>query len=219
MKARRLLKSFWSATFFALGRLGRQDHVGEIGHQVVALGVAGQRLELLVLADVLLGHRQIALVDFDAVDLGDHRIALRPRRAGRQHREQRGGDQAERARAQGGEPRPRRSRGGCRSWAGMAILVVLCAAKIGGGRRLVAQSVRLGNDRMGRLLDDAVIANAAEFERRRPKTALIDKAWTPSYVSNAARSCSMLAIPLQIAREVPHFPMDGRIGGLPQARN
>jgi len=28
--------------------------------------------------------------------------------------------------------------------------VVLCAAKIGGGRRLVAQSVRLGNGRMAR---------------------------------------------------------------------
>jgi hypothetical protein len=35
--------------------------------------------------------------------------------------------------------------------------VVLCAAKIGGGRRLVAQSVRLGNDRMAIVIDDAVI--------------------------------------------------------------
>jgi len=40
----------------------------------------------------------------------------------------------------------------------MAILVVLCAAKIGAGRRLVAQSVHLGNDRMDRPTDDAVIA-------------------------------------------------------------
>jgi hypothetical protein len=80
----------------------------------------------------------------------------------------------------------------------MAILVVLCAAKIGGGRRLVAQSVRLGNDRMDRRLNVGVIAKSLGFERQRAKTTLIDKAWTPSYVSKAARPCSMLAIPLQI---------------------
>ena len=31
-----------------------------------------------VAAEVLLGHREIALVDLDAVDPGDHRIGLRP---------------------------------------------------------------------------------------------------------------------------------------------
>ena len=101
----------------------------------------------------------------------------------------------------------------------MAILVVLCAAKIGGGRRLVAQSVRLGNDRMGWPINVAVIANCRGFERRRPKTALIDKAWTPSYVSKVARPCSMLAIPLQLPEKCRISINDGRIGGLPQARN
>jgi hypothetical protein len=80
----------------------------------------------------------------------------------------------------------------------MAILVGLCAAKTGARRRLVAQSVRLGNDRMDWRINVAVIAKSRGFERRRAKTALIDKAWTPSYVSIAAWPCSMLAIPLQM---------------------
>jgi hypothetical protein len=101
----------------------------------------------------------------------------------------------------------------------MAILVVLCAAKIGGGRRLVAQSVGLGNDRMTRSIDDAVMAQHAEYRPPEGKSALIDKAQTPSYVSKAARSCSMLAIPLQSPEKYRISPMDGRIGGLPQARN
>jgi hypothetical protein len=45
----------------------------------------------------------------------------------------------------------------------MVILVVLCAAEIGGGRRLVAQSVRLGNDRIGRPLNVAVIAKGVDL--------------------------------------------------------
>jgi hypothetical protein len=99
----------------------------------------------------------------------------------------------------------------------MAFLVMWCAAKWA-GRRLVAQSVRLGNGRMAGFIDDAVIA-IRNIERRRAKTALIDKAQTPSYVSNAVRSCSMLAIPLQIPEKCRISPMHGRIGGLPQARN
>jgi hypothetical protein len=101
----------------------------------------------------------------------------------------------------------------------MAILVVLCAAKIGAGRRLVAQSVGLGNDRMGRPINVAVTAYCRGFEPKRPKTALIDKAWTPSYVSNTVRSCSMLAIPLQMPEKCRISLKDGRTGGLPQARN
>jgi hypothetical protein len=72
---------------------------------------------------------------------------------------------------------------------------------------------------MGRLINVAVIANCRGFERRRLKTALIDKAWTPSYVSHAARPCSMLAIPLQMPEKCRISLNDGRIGGLPQARN
>jgi hypothetical protein len=51
----------------------------------------------------------------------------------------------------------------------MAILVVLCAAKNGAGRRLVAQSVGLGNDRMGRPLNVAVIEKARDLNVRGPK--------------------------------------------------
>jgi hypothetical protein len=51
-----------------------------------------------------------------------------------------------------------------------------------------------------------------------PKNALIDKALTPSYVSIAARSCSMLAIPLQSPEKCRISRMDGRDGGLPEAR-
>jgi len=72
---------------------------------------------------------------------------------------------------------------------------------------------------MGLRINVAVIAKCSGFGRRGLKTALIDKAWTPSYVSSARRSCSMLAIPLQIPEKYRISPMDGRIGGLPQARN
>jgi hypothetical protein len=57
------------------------------------------------------------------------------------------------------------------------------------------------------------------IERGTLKTALIDKAWTPSYVSIVLRSFSKLAIPLQTPEKYRISPTDGRIGGLPQARN
>jgi hypothetical protein len=50
------------------------------------------------------------------------------------------------------------------------------------------------------------------------KNALIDKALTPSYVSNAARSCSMSAIPLQLPEKYRISRKDGRIRGVPKAR-
>jgi hypothetical protein len=57
---------------FFLGGLREQDHVGQVAHQVVALGVGAALGK--VLPDVLLGQRQIALVDLDAVDRGDDRV-------------------------------------------------------------------------------------------------------------------------------------------------
>ena len=130
-----------------------------------------RHLRGLLLADVLLGHREIALADFDAVDLGDHRVALRPRRAERQHREQRGGDQAERARAQGGEPRPD-GRGAEveRQAAVMAILVVLCAAKIGAAAATCrAIALGLAMAECGRLLNVGVIAYVADLNAEKPQ--------------------------------------------------
>jgi len=56
------------------------------------------------------------------------------------------------------------------------------------------------------------------IEPSAPKNALIDKALTPSYVSNAARSCSMSAIPLQLPEKCRIPRKDGRICGVPKAR-
>jgi hypothetical protein len=57
-------------------------------------------------------------------------------------------------------------------WAVMTILA-MALRRVGmkGGElaRLVAQSVRLGNDRMDRAIDDAVISMGAAFERSTPK--------------------------------------------------
>ena len=58
-----------------LGGLRGQDHVGDVGHQRVALGRALELLHLL--AHVLFGHREVAFPDLDARDLGDHLVALR----------------------------------------------------------------------------------------------------------------------------------------------
>ena len=55
------------------GRLRHQDHVGHELHQIVLLGVRRHRRKL---AGFLLGHGEIALMDFDAVDLGDHRVLV-----------------------------------------------------------------------------------------------------------------------------------------------
>jgi hypothetical protein len=47
-------------------------------------------------------------------------------------------------------------------------------------------------------VDDTVMARRPDFTGPSAKSALIDKALTPSYVSLAARSCSLVAIPLQL---------------------
>ena len=70
--ASRRLKSATVAEVLLLGRLGDQDDVGEIGDQLLALGL--RRHPLHVGAHVLLGEREVALPDIDAVDAGDHRV-------------------------------------------------------------------------------------------------------------------------------------------------
>jgi hypothetical protein len=74
----------------------------------------------------------------------------------------------------------------------------LCAAKSAEGGDLSRNRFGLATTEWTAIFNVAVIAKWLGFERRRDKTTLIDKAWTPSYVLMAARSCSMLAIPLQM---------------------
>ena len=72
-----------------LGRLRHQDHVGHELHQVVLLGVRRHRRNL---AGLLLGDGEVALVDFGAVDLGDHRVlVLRAGGRGRRQQQRQGG--------------------------------------------------------------------------------------------------------------------------------
>ena len=54
------------------------------------------------------------------------------------------------------------------NWAGMDLLVGLCPANSGAGRRLGAHTVRLGNARMVRPLNGAVIASCSESARPSP---------------------------------------------------
>ena len=75
----------------------------EILHQVVLLGVRRHRRQL---AGLLLGDGEVALVDFDAVDLGDQRVlVLGARRAdGQQQQRQAGGERSAVRRAKPANP-------------------------------------------------------------------------------------------------------------------
>jgi hypothetical protein len=101
----------------------------------------------------------------------------------------------------------------------MTILVVVVRRKCADGGRLFAQSVRLGNGRMAAAIDEAVIAECRAIERVWRQSALIDKALTPSYVSNAARLCSMFVIPLQLPEKCRISPADGRRCGPPEVED
>ena len=60
------------AELLLLGGLRDHDDVGEIGDQMLALGFGRRRLHLG--AHILLGEREVALLDVDAVDAGDDRV-------------------------------------------------------------------------------------------------------------------------------------------------
>ena len=211
MKASRRLNSVWSASFFSSAALATQDHVGQIGDQVVALGVRRHAAGTL-LADVLLGHRQVALVDFDAVDLGDHRIALRRARRRRgSSREQRRGDQAERA-ARRAEAPARDA--GERAWQAWRSLWVMRRRE----RRAAATCRAIGpawQRQNGRRVDDAVIAMRRNLERRSAETALIDKDWTPSYVSTCRRGPAR-CVAIRIANRPRSAAFSGASDGRPR---
>ena len=68
------------AQLLVLGGLRHEDHVGHELHQVVLLGFRRHRRNL---AGLLLGGGEVALVDFDAVDLGDKRVLVLGARAAR----------------------------------------------------------------------------------------------------------------------------------------
>jgi len=70
---------------------------------------------------------------------------------------------------------------------------------------------------LARIIDERVIETAARVSAG-VQSPLIDKAKTPSYVSNAARSCSNVGYPVAIAREVPQFRKHVRARGLPEVR-
>jgi hypothetical protein len=71
------------AEFLVLRLLRDDDHVGHEADQVVFLGVRGHRRDLPGFG---LDNIQVALMDFDAVHLGDHRVlgVLRVKRGGEQ---------------------------------------------------------------------------------------------------------------------------------------
>ena len=142
MKAMRLLNSLLVGDLLGLGGLRGQDHVGDIGHQRVALGRALELLHLL--AHVLLGHREVAFPDLDAGDLGDHLVALRLLRL------EPGPAPPIQAETSMAASRPnalaRRADPRLTICLVMTILAMFCPPE-GKRRRLVAQSVRLGNER------------------------------------------------------------------------
>ena len=82
-KASLLLELRRVGHLLVFGRLRHQDHVGDELHQVVLLGVRRHRRQL---AGLFLGDREVALVDFDAVDLGDQRVLVLRREPGRRPR-------------------------------------------------------------------------------------------------------------------------------------
>ena len=80
------------AQLLVLGGLGHQHHVGGELHQIVALGVRRHGREL---AGLFLGDVEVALVDFHAVDLGEHRVVLgQDGLDGQDQQGQSGGEQA-----------------------------------------------------------------------------------------------------------------------------
>ncbi len=82
------------------GRLRHQNHVGDELHQVVLLGVRRHRRQL---AGLVLGDREVALVDLDAVDLGEQRVLVlrRSRAGGHEQQRQSGGEETGRAAERG----------------------------------------------------------------------------------------------------------------------
>ena len=61
-----------------VGGLRDHDDIGEVGDQMLALGLGRRRLHIG--AHVLFGEREIALLDVDAVDAGDDRVGCGGRR-------------------------------------------------------------------------------------------------------------------------------------------
>ncbi len=62
------------AELLLLGGLRQYDDVGEISDEVFALLI--RRHLRHAGADLILGEREVALADIDAVDAGDHRVGI-----------------------------------------------------------------------------------------------------------------------------------------------
>ena len=205
VKARRRLNSV-SRELLAFGRLGDQDDVGEIGDQVLALGL-GRIAEGL--AEVLLGQREIALRDLDAVDLGDHRIVGRPGLGsadGRQRQRRRS------AACRSGEQRRRGQRSGEIVMDGMARSCGVTWSRKPDGNggatgRPIAAALAMAADSRAIV---AVCNGQRPILTDREQAGQLTRDGTPSYVSDNL-PVRPPAFAVELARKVPHFRSAGGI--------